>query len=166
LRKVIALSEVELANRAVQDYLYPDPLVRSKKYVIVPSAGNLWVGEVFCSRWTGPRETFEAMRFHLESLLNRNIVIGMSFGTVAKYGLHTATYVGVSCFSDYTDDSIAKCPVFPQYRFVVLYDKEYDVSDLKLMRTGSLGVLTTEEILETFKEKRVGNRVSRKLSTR
>ena len=145
------IPEYQIATKKAQDYLFPNPITRSRKYVIVPSQGFLWLGEVFVAKWSGPRETFEAMKFYLEKLLANRVRVKMTFGDVKRYGLIPDVYIGLRAMSNYEDFSEALCEILPQHKFVVYYDKHYPVCDMKVMRPGSIGLLRTEDIMESFK---------------
>jgi len=149
------IPEYQVATKKVQDYLYPSPPARSKKYVIVPSQGFLWVGEPFIAKWVGPRETFEASKFYLEKLLEHRIRVKLTFGQIKQYGLIPDIYIGLRAIGNYEEYSEAYCEIMPQHKFVVYYDNHYPVADMKVMRPGSVGLLRTEDILETFKHEKL-----------
>lgn len=139
----------------VQEYLYPNPIVKSGKVVIVPIQGFLWVGTVMRTEWRGPRDNYEELADRFDALLVKNITIKMTVLTMHEYKLYDL-YAGSRSYNNYTDDSVVEFNIWPQYKFVVHYPLDFDVSESKIMHGGSLGVVKVEETLERFKNRKIG----------
>jgi len=139
----------------VQDYLYPKPIGRSKKYIIAPSKGFLWVGRVVCASWGGPSTNYEMLRSVFEQHVHKTLTLKLSFKAIRKYKL-LDFYIGAHQLQDIEEYETATITIQDKHKFFVHFPDGYGVEESMLMRTGTMGVLCLEETLERFRKDKLG----------
>jgi len=147
-------SDIHDGVAEIQEYLYPDNIIRSKKYVIFPLNGFLWLGKVFRTKWRGPRDNFNEILSRFDEFIVKKICI-----STTVYNMHECMlfdpYQGSQSAYSFTSYSVIRIPIHQQYKFVVHWPSDYaEPEDSLIMHAGTLGVTRVVESLEYFRNRK------------
>lgn len=151
MREIVSGGSSPIINvTRVQNFLYPQSRIKSKKLVIVPKDHVLWAGIVIESENTSPRLLYDELKNAFDEYVELDISISLSMRLVRYYKLYEFYWYG----QDHND--IISVKIWDQYKFAAQLVKGFDTMEGKLMRTRDSGILRIEESLVYFKETRLG----------